>query len=125
MAEASLVLYDVTSSYFEGRQNELAEFGHNRDGKSRTIGHVFCAMMGLKISREIQSRLKAAFGTTDEGADALTIKDALNALSRLCFQRQDVSGQQIMRLPRPDQRQEAIFKALGVTPPRNGNREPA
>jgi len=26
-------LYDVTSSYFEGTQNELAEYGYNRDGK--------------------------------------------------------------------------------------------
>lgn len=29
----SLFLYDVTSSYFEGDQNELAEYGYNRDGK--------------------------------------------------------------------------------------------
>jgi len=28
-----LVLYDVTSSYLEGEQNELAEYGYNRDGK--------------------------------------------------------------------------------------------
>jgi hypothetical protein len=30
---ASLFLYDVTSSYLEGTQNELAAFGYNRDGK--------------------------------------------------------------------------------------------
>ena len=29
----SLFLYDVTSSYLEGTQNELAAFGYNRDGK--------------------------------------------------------------------------------------------
>jgi len=29
----NLFLYDVTSSYFEGEQNELAEYGYNRDGK--------------------------------------------------------------------------------------------
>ena len=29
-----LFLYDVTSSYFEGCQNELAEWGYNRDRKS-------------------------------------------------------------------------------------------
>ena len=29
----ALVLYDVTSSYFEGEQNELGEYGYNRDGK--------------------------------------------------------------------------------------------
>ena len=29
----SIYLYDITSSYFEGVQNELAAFGYNRDGK--------------------------------------------------------------------------------------------
>lgn len=28
-----LFLYDVTSSYLEGRHNELGDYGHNRDGK--------------------------------------------------------------------------------------------
>ena len=32
-APPSLVLYDVTSSYFEGEHNALGEFGYNRDGK--------------------------------------------------------------------------------------------
>jgi len=29
----AIVLYDVTSSYFEGEQNELADYGYNRDDK--------------------------------------------------------------------------------------------
>ena len=29
----AIYLYDVTSVYFEGQDNELAEFGYNRDGK--------------------------------------------------------------------------------------------
>jgi len=29
----AIVLYDVTSSYFEGEDNELAAYGYNRDGK--------------------------------------------------------------------------------------------
>ena len=29
----AVFLYDVTSVYFEGQDNELAEFGYNRDGK--------------------------------------------------------------------------------------------
>jgi transposase len=29
----SLYLYDVTSSYFEGKKNQLADYGYNRDGK--------------------------------------------------------------------------------------------
>jgi transposase len=28
-----MFLYDVTSSYFEGTENELAEYGYNRDKK--------------------------------------------------------------------------------------------
>jgi len=31
--EAGLFLYDVTSTYLEGTENELAAFGYNRDGK--------------------------------------------------------------------------------------------
>ena len=33
LKQGSLVLYDLTSSYFEGTQCPLARFGHNRDGK--------------------------------------------------------------------------------------------
>ena len=32
-APPSLLLYDVTSSYFEGLHNALGEYGYNRDGK--------------------------------------------------------------------------------------------
>jgi len=31
--KGAVFLYDVTSVYFEGQHNELAEFGYNRDGK--------------------------------------------------------------------------------------------
>lgn len=38
LSEGSLVLYDVTSSYYEGRSCPLAQFGHDRDGqKGRPI----------------------------------------------------------------------------------------
>ena len=33
LAEGTLVLYDVTSTYFEGRTCPLAKLGHSRDGK--------------------------------------------------------------------------------------------
>jgi hypothetical protein len=33
LAENSLVLYDISSSYYEGRTCSLAQFGHNRDDK--------------------------------------------------------------------------------------------
>jgi hypothetical protein len=34
LAEGAVVLYDVSSSYYEGRTCPLARFGHNRDGKT-------------------------------------------------------------------------------------------
>lgn len=33
LKDGALVLYDVTSSYYEGRTCSLARYGHNRDGK--------------------------------------------------------------------------------------------
>jgi transposase len=33
LAEGGVVLYDVSSSYYEGRTCPLAQYGHNRDGK--------------------------------------------------------------------------------------------
>jgi hypothetical protein len=37
LLEGSLVLYDVTSSYYEGRTCPLARFGHNRDRKKGKV----------------------------------------------------------------------------------------
>jgi len=34
LINGTLVLYDVTSTYFEGRTYELAQLGYNRDGKA-------------------------------------------------------------------------------------------
>ena len=92
---------------------------------SRTIGHVFVAMLALKLSRELEACLKQAFGTTDESDDALTIKDALLSLSRMCFQRNETRGQEFLKLPRPDEKQEAILRALDVLPPRSRVQKPA
>ena len=85
--------------------------------KERTIGHVFSAMLALKIGREINECLKSAFGTTDDGNHAITIQDALQALSRLCFYRTKVAGQEFLQLPKPDKKQAAIFEALKVKLP--------
>ena len=52
----SLFLYDVTSSYLEGTQNELAAFGSNRDGKKgkRQIGiGLLCDEDGHPVSLEV------------------------------------------------------------------------
>ncbi len=42
----ALVLYDVTSSYFEGEQNELGAFGYNRDGKKGKLQIVIGLLTG-------------------------------------------------------------------------------
>jgi transposase len=93
--------------------------------KNRTLGHVFAAMLALKLSRELEAGLKRAFGTTDAGENALTITEALLCLSRMGFQRHQTAGQEFLTLPRPDAKQEAIFKALAVPPPRSGVQKPA
>ncbi len=93
--------------------------------ETRTRGHVFAAMLALKVAREGERRLNAAFGTTEHSAQALTLGDALGALSRLCFQRHEIAGQECLQVSRPDQRQTAILTALGVRPPATTMRHPA
>ena len=86
--------------------------------ESRTRGHVFCCMLALKISREMERRLHAAFGTTDTHPHGITLPDALAALSRLCLQHYEIDGgHTVTRLPRPDERQKEILQALGVSLP--------
>jgi transposase len=41
LGERTLALYDLTSTYFEGRSCPLARFGHNRDGKRDKLQIVF------------------------------------------------------------------------------------
>ena len=54
--EGTLVLYDVTSTYFEGRTCPLAQFGHNRDGKKNKLQIVFgllCNVEGCPVAVEV------------------------------------------------------------------------
>jgi transposase len=54
--EGSLVLYDVTSSYFEGRTCPLARLGHPRDGKKGKLQIVFgllCNAEGCPVAVEV------------------------------------------------------------------------
>ncbi len=51
-----LFLYDVTSSYFEGVHNELADWGYNRDGKSgkkQVVIGLLCDEEGDPVSVEV------------------------------------------------------------------------
>src|SRR6266446_2181520 len=52
----NLFLYDVTSSYLEGTQNELAAFGYNRDGKKgkmQIVIGLLCDEDGHPVSIEV------------------------------------------------------------------------
>jgi transposase len=86
--------------------------------ESRTRGHVFCCLLALKLSREMERRLRAAFGTTETQADAITLPDALLALTRLCLLHYAVDEKTtVTKLPQPDARQQEILEALGVSLP--------
>ena len=86
--------------------------------ESRTRGHVFSCLLALKLSREMERRLQAVFGTTDTNPHAITLPDALAALSRLCLLQYSVDEKTTLtRLPMPDGRQKEILQALGVTLP--------
>jgi len=58
LQNGSLVLYDVTSTYFEGRTCPLARLGHNRDGKKGKLQIVFgllCTFQGCPVAVEVFS----------------------------------------------------------------------
>ena len=54
--ESTLVLYDVSSSYMEGRCCPLAKRGHSRDGKKGTLQITYgllCAADGCPVAIEV------------------------------------------------------------------------
>jgi transposase len=86
--------------------------------ESRTRGHVFCCMLALKLSREMERRLREHFGTTDSNPHAITLCDALTALGSLCLMQYKVDEKTtVTKLPRPSANQTKILTALGVTLP--------
>ena len=56
LQDGSLVLYDVSSTYFEGRRCPLAQLGYSRDGKKGTLQIVFgllCNSAGCPVAVEV------------------------------------------------------------------------
>jgi transposase len=56
LESGALVLYDVSSSYFEGKKCTLAQYGYNRDGKKGKLQIVFgllCNRQGCPIAIEV------------------------------------------------------------------------
>ena len=86
--------------------------------ESRTRGHVFCCMLALKLSREMEQRLQKHFGTTDSDPHAITLRDALTTLASLCLMHYQVDEKNtVTKLPKPNASQRKILTALGVTLP--------
>ena len=75
-AQRRIFLYDITSSYFEGVQNELAAFGYNRDhkeGKMQLCVGLLTAEDGFPL------RIQAFKGNT---ADSTTVADQMLTLKK-------------------------------------------
>ena len=70
---ATLLLYDVTSSYFEGRCCRLAACGHSRDGKRQMVCGLVCTAEGCPIAVEVYS------GNT---ADPAAVSDLVQLLRK-------------------------------------------
>lgn len=72
----TIYLYDVTSSYLEGKQNELGAFGYNRDGKRgkmQIVIGLLCDEEGYPVSVQVFE------GNTQ---DVRTVADQLRKLSK-------------------------------------------
>jgi transposase len=58
LENGTLVLYDVSSSYYTGRQSKLVKMGHSRDGKPgepQIVYGLLCAPDGCPVSIEVFS----------------------------------------------------------------------
>ena len=66
--QGTLILYDVTSTYLEGKQCALAAFGHNRDakrGKMQIVYGVLCPAEDYPVAVEVISGNNADLRTLD------------------------------------------------------------
>lgn len=97
----ALFLYDVTSSYFEGEENELADYGYNRDkkeGKKQIVIGLLTDPKGLPVA------VRVFKGNT---SDQNTVGDQVQALAKrfgvtdvtLVGDRGMLKGPQIDKLP--------------------------
>lgn len=56
LRDGTLVLYDVSSSYYTGRRSELVQFGHDRDGKKgfpQIVYGLLCNADGCPVAIEV------------------------------------------------------------------------
>lgn len=83
LPEGSLALYDVTSSYYEGRTCVLARWGNNRDGKEGTLCIVYGVMTdlpGRPVGVEVYPGNTADPATLSDQVDKLRGRFALGRI---------------------------------------------
>ncbi len=76
LGEGSLVLYDVTSSYYEGKTCPLARYGHDRDGKTG------CPIIVYGMMTDADGRPVAVQVYPGNTADPKTVPDQVEALTK-------------------------------------------
>ena len=76
LSDGALVLYDVTSSYYEGKTCPLARFGHDRDGKTG------CPIIVYGALTDADGRPIAVHVYPGNTGDPKTIPDQVEALTK-------------------------------------------
>src|SRR4051812_13062542 len=76
LSDGALVLYDVTSSYYEGKTCPLARFGHDRDGKTG------CPIIVYGVLTDADGRPIAVQVYPGNTADPKTVPDQVEALTK-------------------------------------------
>jgi transposase len=76
VGEGALVLYDVTSSYYEGKTCPLARFGHDRDGKTG------CPIIVYGVLTDAEGRPIAVQVYPGNTGDPKTVPDQVEALTK-------------------------------------------
>ncbi len=76
LGEGAMVLYDVTSSYYEGKTCPLARFGHDRDGKTG------CPIIVYGALTDADGRPVAVQVYPGNTGDPKTVPDQVEALTK-------------------------------------------
>ncbi len=76
LSEEALVLYDVTSSYYEGKTCPLAHFGHDRDGKTG------CKIIVYGMLTDADGRPVAVHVYPGNTGDPKTVPDQVETLTK-------------------------------------------
>ena len=109
--EGSLVLYDVSSSYYEGHSSPLAQYGHDRDGKTG-LPIIVYGLMTDRQGRPVAVELYAA-----NTGHPTTVADRVNKLlERFQLSRLVLVGDRGMLTQRQINQLKAHPRGVGLRP---------